>query len=353
MSNRILHIIIKSSYNGATVYAVRLCQHLKEYEQEIVSCFKGNAYEEIIKSDFNCVNLLSNEDISYKYLFIKYWRFFRYLKKKSFDIIHYHQGGIGILLLASLFGKKANIIHHLHSGSLIGDNKTQNISFLHLLILKYLSRRTYQIAAAEHVLNEYSEKIQETKNLKLIKNSQPFAFKKKECRTNSLGFIGRFTKEKGFTSLLNISVKLKNQYPYLKIFLMGEEPEFISKDLTNANPRIEIITPSFNVEKFYQSIDLLLFLSTAPEGMPLVVLEALSFDVGIVAYPLPGVKEILGNDYPLFINEADDIIKKLSLYYSKSFDLEMLSSINKTISNKHNLHEMIFSIREVYNKISN
>jgi len=42
VKNKILHIVLESSYNGATVYAYRLCSKLKEYDQEIVACFKGN-----------------------------------------------------------------------------------------------------------------------------------------------------------------------------------------------------------------------------------------------------------------------------------------------------------------------
>lgn len=329
---------------------MRLCRHLEEYEQEIVSCFNGNAYKEILGYNIKCENLLRIGEIGFKYLLPKYWGFIKYLRKRSFHIIHYHQGGVGILLLAILLGKKAKVIHHLHSGNLIGDNTKQRISILHLIILKYLATRTHQIAVAEHVFKEYSKRIKEIKNLKLIKNSQPFVFKRKKARLNSIGFIGRFTEEKGFRVLIDISAKLKEQYPELQIIIMGEEPDFYRKVLADVNPGIELIAPSFNVEELYLSIDLLLFLSTAPEGAPLVVLEALAFDVGIIAFPLHGVKEILGNDYPLFVNNNEEIIEKLKLYYSDKINLDGLSQIHERISESYNSKDMLTQIKKLYSQ---
>lgn len=353
MKNKILHIVIKSSYNGATVYAVRLCSSLKEYDQEIVSCFNGNAYDETVHSGIACENLLNIEVVSYKYLLLKYWRFFRFIRKKNYDIIHYHQGGIGILLLAYLFRKKAVIIHHLHSGNLIGDNSNQNISFFHLAILKYLSNKTYQIAVAEHVFKGYYKKIGCKQKLKLIRNSSPFAFEKKISRKNSIGFIGRFTKEKGFSFLPDISVKLEQHFQDLKILIIGDEPGLFTKDFINSGSNIKLLEPGFSIEKFYRSIDLLLFLSTAPEGMPLVALEALSFNVGIVAYPSPALKEIFGEDYPLFINSQDEIMNVLTSYYGGQINLSKLNSIHKNVSIRHSKIEMLDAIRKLYVKIIN
>jgi glycosyltransferase involved in cell wall biosynthesis len=350
LRKKILHIIIKSSYDGAAVYPVRLCDKMEEYDHMIISCFKGNAYEEILTKGIKCENLVNSGNISYKYLLLKYLRFISYIIKRSFDIIHYHQGGIGILLLAFLFRKKAKVIHHLHSGNLIGNNTKQNISFLHLTILKYLAGRTIQICVAKHVFDEYLIKIKQSQNLRLIKNSTPFVFRKKERMMNSIGFIGRFSEEKGFSVLIDISAKLIAQYPGLKIFLMGEEPEYYSKVLADVNPGIVLITPSFNVEKFYTSIDLLLFLSSAPEGIPLVVLEALSFDVGIIAFPLQGVKEILGNDYPLYVNSNEAVLEKLILYYSGKINLDELSQTHERINKEYNYEEMLTAIRQFYSQ---
>ena len=352
MKNKILHIVLESSYNGATVYAYRLCSKLKEYDQEIVACFKGNAYDEIHLT-IDCENLINTSEVSYKYLLLKYWRFIKFIRKKNYNIIHYHQGGFGILLLAYFFRKKAAVIHHFHSGNLIGDNTRQNISIVHLKILKYLSNKTKQIAVAQHVFNEYYKKNGSAKNLKLIKNSTPFVFEKKQTRSNKIGFIGRFTKEKGFSSLSDISIKLKEKLPDIKILIMGDEPELYRKLLGESSTNIKLIDPELNTKKFFRGIDILLFLSTAKEGMPLVVLEAISFDISVIAYPLPALKESLGNDYPLFVNNANDVVNIISSYYNGEIDLNKLSLVHKNICIRHNEFEMLESINEIYINIKN
>jgi glycosyltransferase involved in cell wall biosynthesis len=346
----VLHIIIKSSYDGAAVYPIRLCGALEAYHHSIISCFKGNAYEEILANGIKCENLVNSGNISYKYLFLKYWRLIKYLRKNSFDIIHYHQGGVGVLLLSFIFRKNAKVIHHLHSGNLIGDNTKQSISMLHLIILKYLATRTHQVAVAKHVFDEYSRNIKEIRNLKLIRNSQPFTFKEKEIRTNSIGFIGRFTKEKGFDIAVEHIQQWTEVNPNFKIFFMGEESKIYLNRFTKELSNSIFLPQSFNTQNFYKSVDLVLFLSTAPEGTPLVVLEALSFDVGVIAFPIKGVIEILGNDYPLYIKRSEDVIDKLKLYYSDKINLDDLSHIHERISKENDYNVMLVAIDKLYSQ---
>ena len=350
--NKILHIVQEVSYNGATVYAARLCAKLNEYNHEIISCFNGTAFHEISLKT-KCVILLTSKQVSYKYLLLKYWKFFRFIQNKNFDVIHYHQGGVGIILLAYWFRKKAIVVNHLHSGNLIGDNTKQNISTVHRTILKYLSNKTKQIAVAQHVYNEYSNKIGNTKNIQVIRNSTPFTFKRKQTRLNAIGYIGRFTKEKGFYSLPDISIELKDKLPDLKIKIMGDETPLFEKHFGESLSNINFIHPELNTENFYKSIDILLFLSTANEGLPLVVLEAISFDVGVIVFPSLAMNEIFGDDYPLILKDKNEISKVLSSYYENKIDLNKLSSIHKNINSSHNENEMFSQIRKLYVNILN
>jgi len=342
MKKKVLHIIVKSSYDGVTSYSIRLIKNLPQYDHQILSCYKGNAIEELKEMNISYELLLNSGSISIKYLLLKYYKFISYLRKNKFDIIHYHQGGIGIILLAVFFGNKAKVLHHLHSGNLIGDNRKQNISLFHLILLKLLSKHTTQIAVAEHVYDGYKFKIKRTKNLQLVKNSVPYSFRKKESRKNSIGYIGRFTKEKGFQVFLSVSAQIKTTQPKLNIIAMGE---------TNKSNNVKLIPPSFNIERFYEHIDLLLFTSMAPESLPLVVLEAIAFDVGVTAYPLKGVVEILGEDYPLYVKNEDEVISKISELYSPEFDFAALSKIHKERSEKFNFANMINSIDNLYQSL--
>jgi glycosyltransferase involved in cell wall biosynthesis len=344
MKKRILHIIVKTGYDGVTSYTTRLIKYLPQYNHHILSCYKGSAITEVEGMNVNCEHLINDDCINNISLLKKYLKSIIFFSMNRFDIIHYHQGGIGILLLAWFFKKKAMIIHHLHSGNLIGDNRKQAISFLHLLLLKFISRYTYQIAVADHVFNEYKSKVGNIVNLTLIKNSTPFKFEKKKEVMSAVGYIGRFTKEKGFPVFLNLASQLKIDKPKLTIYAKGDT---FNPDKSN----IELIPPSFSINSFYIGIDLLIYTSSAPESLPLVLLEAISLDVAVIAYPLKGVVEILGDNYPLYINGPKDVISKIEYYYSDKFDRQKLSDIHKKKSNIFNFDEMVGKINSLYTSL--
>ena len=351
MRIKVLHIIIKSSYDGAAVYPIRLCTHMKEYDHEIVACFKGNAYEEILNLGIKCENLLNFKNIGYKYLLLKYWNFFRYIKKRSFNIIHYHQGGVGILLLASLFKKNAKVIHHLHSGNMIGDNKKYIISPFHKFILSILRRNTFQVAVAKHVAEKYFVQIGNSDKLIIIENTVPFNFNLKPDLKFGIGYLGRITSTKGFYLFNALAENKTSQKGELKFFLMGDIDPNISINIS-AEKVFEFIPPSFLISNILSKIDLLVLPSNAPEGLPLALLEAVSFDVGIIAPSTEAFKEALGT-YPLLTgeNSTEEIINKINHYYSEKFDRKELSLMHKEIYSKYNFDQMLKKLDNFYKTV--
>lgn len=230
-------------------------------------------------------------------------------------------------------------------GNLIGDNTKQEITFIHSFLLKLLTKQTYQIAVAKHVYEEYKLKIKNKTNVQLNRNSVPFSFRTKDKIKNSLGYIGRFNKEKGFNYFKSIVPLLKAEQPNLEIHAKGEITDTISNTL-------EFIAPSFQIEQFYEKIDLLLFTSKAPEGLPLVVLEAIAFDVGVIAYPLKGVVEILGNDYPLYFTDTNELLSKVRNFYGNTFDRLSLSRLHQKRIQFFKFDEMINKINSLYDSFT-
>jgi len=211
-------------------------------------------------------------------------------------------------------------------------------------LLRFLSKYTNQLAVAGHVYDEHKLKIKRMKNLQLIENSVPFLFRTKNAKKNTIGFIGRFTNEKRFHSFLTISSQIASSQPDISFHAMGGL-------LNNPQDNVKIISSTFSVDQFYENIDLLLFTSVAPEGLPLVILEAIAFDVGVIAYPLKGAVEILGEDYPLLVKNENEIISKISKFYSLEYDLVSMSKIHKERSEKFNFANMINSIDNIYQSL--
>jgi len=345
MSKKILHIIIKSRYDGVTAYSTRLIKSLSGYEHQLLSCYKGPAYNEISKLNIQCHHLIDNGNISKWSVLIKYLRTISFFRRNRFNVIHYHHAGIGILLIAVLFKKRALILHHLHGGNLISDNTKQSISFAHRLILVWLSKHTLQIAVANHVFNEYKQKIRNINNLHVIKNAVPYKFACNKDIKNYIGYIGRSEPRKGFLIFGDISSGIKTFFPGIRFLMIGD-------NLKNNNSYIEQIPSSFQVNQFYQKIDLLLFTSTATEGLPLVILEAISFDVGVITRPLKGVVEILDDDYPLYFNNEEELKDKIKYFYSGNFNKAMLSKLHQEKLKEYSFDVMTRKIDRMYKSAS-
>ena len=119
-------------------------------------------------------------------------------------------------------------------------------------------------------------------------------------------------------------------------------------NIIDSQKNITQIYPTFNVELFYKKVDLLIFLSTANEGLPLTILEAISFDVGVISYPLAGVLEILSEDYPLYVENEKEVVQVIKKYFSDDFDRKALSNVHSIRAAKFNFDKMINSLKQIY-----
>ena len=348
MPLKILHIIDKTHYAGVTSYVLNLIKSLEQVEHVILSCYKGSAAAEIEGMNIKCEHLIVHSRTSYKLLLKKYLRSIIFFRKNKFDIVHYQQGGIGILLIAVFFNRNIKVIHHLQSSNLIGDHSKSEISFIHKQLLKFLSYKTIKIAVADHVEEIYKKVLPTNDMLFTIKTSVPYNFNHKEKYSNTIGFIGRINKKKGIDNFLHLADSFYNIDRNIHFIVQGG-----IEDQIKLNSNILYNKPTFNIANFFNEIDLLYFLSTSQEGLPLVVLEAISFDVGVIAFRLPGVVEILGEDYPLYINHPDEATLKIKDFYSHKIDRNYLSKIHQERSSKFLFDDMIGKIDSLYKSLFN
>lgn len=115
-----------------------------------------------------------------------------------------------------------------------------------------------------------------------------------------IGFVARFTKDKGIEDLLFAWNKLKESYPNIKLILVGESDsrvpaseniirEFRSDRRVHFTGRVE------NTPMFYTIMDLLLHPSHR-EGFGQVIIEASAMEVPVVAYNVTGCKDAIAHN---------------------------------------------------------
>lgn len=110
-----------------------------------------------------------------------------------------------------------------------------------------------------------------------------------------IGFVGRFTRDKGIEDLVNAFLRLEEEAPDLHLLLVGRleaddrpSPEIIER--MEAHPRIHLTGPLSDVAPAYHAMDLLV-LPSYREGFPNVVLEASAAGLPTIGYRSTGVRD--------------------------------------------------------------
>lgn len=343
MTKKILHIINHADYNGASLVCYRTAKFVSSGHHYLFSV--GNNRNNIQLEDFYKVYKSVNGSSVFSKL-ISIINLIKVLKQNQFDIVHYHDGGI-LFLLISYFVLPSKIIHHVHSGNVLGNNSSR-ISIAKKKILVYLKNRTILIFTSKNSKEFYLSKIGEPLKNRTIYNPVPHTYRIKTVKNNNyIGYLGRINFDKNIIlvkSILNdkffdnFSLVMKGQLESKKVLESFDFKNFIFE------------YPNFDLESFFNKIKVLLFPSLLYESLPNVIVEAITFDTPVIAYRIPAVEEILGNEYPLIVDEfsSEAFINKLKLFMSGYYNMSELSVLHKKISMKFDNNIFIKSIEDIY-----
>jgi glycosyltransferase involved in cell wall biosynthesis len=112
-----------------------------------------------------------------------------------------------------------------------------------------------------------------------------------------LGNVGSFEERKGQVGLLEAVVQIKKSLPHVHLLLVGDGPDEkklrrLVKDMAlSANASFFPFTPE--PVYVYEVMDILVLASLYKEGLPNVLLEAMSMELPVVASRLAGVPEVV------------------------------------------------------------
>jgi len=239
---------------------------------------------------------------------INFYKIIRIIKKNKINIVHYHQRiFILYIFLIKLFNRNIKIVYTHHN--VFNDNLNKLIYADALIAVS--------VSAKNDLLNYHKDCIVIKHGIKCETTYSP----NKQIET--LGFVGRFHPSKGIMILLmafNSVIKLRDN---LKLFLVGEGvekkriEEYINEN--NLDEKIFILPPQPDIHKVFSNLDLLVVPSEKLEGFGVVIIEAMSLGVTVIASDLPAFTEIIKNDETgLLFNNVDyrdlesQIIKILS-----------------------------------------
>ena len=255
------------------------------------------------------------------------------------DLYLFFIGGETLLLpvlFTKLLGKKVVLCH---SGSILRSARYQKIPLVNALaIVRNLTR-----SFADKII-VYSKAIIREDDL------QKFAFKTaiahEHCvdfnvfnlntpftnRDNIVGYVGRFTLEKGILNLVEAIPLVLKQMENVNFVLIGEGPLFstvnrIISGFSGYKVKILKWVPHKELPKFLNELKLLV-LPSASEGLPNIVLEAMACGTPVLATPVGAIPDIIKDGETGFLLQSEDpkhVSEKIVVLLKESDLLEKVS----------------------------
>lgn len=184
--------------------------------------------------------------------------------------------------------------------------------------------------------------------------------KRIRVRPQMIGYIGRFSAEKGILNFITTIPLLLHHRPNLNVFIGGDGP--LKKDIETILEKKEIsdnVTFSGWIDhedlpQFLNDLRLLILPSFTFEGLPNIILEAMACGTPVLATPIGAIPDIIQDGKTGFLmeNNSPECIEKNVLRALDSPDLEMISENGRRfVEVNHDFKEVLKKWKGVLSNI--
>ena len=271
------------------------------------------------------------------------------------DVIVIADNGLKALLFCHLIKTKVPVVLEIHCSKFVSENRFD--SFLsklkHNLIVKI---RAFGIKSFDNIVMLSEESINEwnIKKATIIPNPVAQNSLLSDISNKKILCVTRNSYEKGLDRIIPISLAIQQKYPDWIFDVFCDDKGFYDiNNLISKNKlvNIKIHKPKNEINEAYLSSSI--YISTSRfEVFPLVILEAMSFGLPIVAYDCPiGNQSIITNDFGFLIKDGDEneFIDKLEMLISDKELQVKMGKMAKLASEKYDSK----TIFKQYNKYLN
>ena len=320
-------------YQKNNTYDVSIINAIGEWDD-----YKKNSTDDIQFKDLFQKNLSKitpkggylKSRFSYLLIFIiSLRRLLKLINKEKPDYLIIHLITSLPIFLSPFFNKKTKIILRL-SG-------LPKLNIMRSLFWKIYSKKIYKVTCpTQSTFEKISEsRIFDEKKICLLKDPiinikevKKKSYEKLNSKISNEKFIlgiGRLTKQKNFTLLLNFFDKLNKKYPEYKLYILGDgEDKTTLINMINKyklNSKVLLLGYQDNVFKYLKYADCFI-LSSLWEDPGFVLAEAGIMNTNIISSDCPnGPKEIINNEDFLFMNgSSDSLLQKFLIYKSKTIN---------------------------------
>lgn len=169
--------------------------------------------------------------------------------------------------------------------------------------------------------------------------------------TFKVGFLGRYAPEKNPDAFLDLAKAAVN-YSDFKFVMAGEGPlDERVKKRSAVLKNVENVGFVFDVKSFFEELDCLVITSET-EGIPLSVMEALSFGIPIISRPVGGMQEILENQNNGFIWSGDsrEALNYLQILKAKKDKKRNVVELDGKFLRQNTFHLVLRRVNDLLNE---
>ncbi len=180
-----------------------------------------------------------------------------------------------------------------------------HIRFMINQYIKLSIRKANMIFVLDNkTLNQYGE-YTDGKKIKLVGNSIDCSLYNNagiNSRKDSVNilFVGRLSKNKGVENIIKAVKELNEDKVILNIAGWGEEYDFLKELIikSNVQHKVNLLGRVFgkSLIELYQNSDILI-MNSATEGTPMVILEAFSAGIPVIATPVGNIPKLINEGY--------------------------------------------------------
>jgi len=302
------------------------------------------------------------------YFIVKYIKLFVILSlpnSGNYDIAHIHMSYKGSFIrkkyiIKLLTMKKIPVVLHMH-GSQFKDYYRNSDVNQRRIITKTLDKASVIIALGES-WEEFYKSISKTKVISVDNAVFPKNMKENTSNKEYITCMGVISKRKGTFDLVDVAAKLKGKIDEKYKFLLAGNGEIgeINKKIRDYGLDDMFIIPGWiskqsKIDEIYEK-SIIYILPSYNEGMPMSILEAMSFGLPIISTNVGSISSVVKPDNG-YIVEPGDIDKMANLIVEVINDenkrnIMKESNLNK-IHEHYNVNKSLEIIIEIYSKVIN
>lgn len=362
MKKKLLHVI-ESAGGGALQYVFDICTVLpkEEWDIEVVYSRRWVTPSDIAEHFGDLVKLTEvnmSREISPRNDFVVYRYLYKKFREQKWDLIHLHSSKAGALGRIAARGLKIPMVYTPHGYSFYQQDISRVKQRIYYRIEQLLDF-IHPIKLLVSSTNEYNDAMKIAKNSERvykISNSVPIPIVQRlQSPDNEFLIItvGRFTAAKNPQMMLDVIEAVHRHIPYLRFVWIGdgEQRDVVTKEAQRRGLPFETTgwLERSEIEDWYQRCHVYIQASLW-EGLPLALLEAMSYSCAVVVSDIPAHRELIQDEGNGIIADNIEGYLKGILKLEGNSDFRKALGINSrmTIAENNNIDQFAMSLIDFY-----